>query len=105
MILFVYFLGEQTYARFLLSVVYVLYLPGYSLVEFIATFEKSIKGVEKIAYSFGLSIVVVILFCFLLNYSPWGIRLTPLVIGISLFTIICTLLATLRKYRNHLRIS
>lgn len=103
MILFVYFLSEQMYARFLLSVVYVLYLPGYSLVEIIATFEKSMKGIEKIAYSFGLSIVVVILFCFLLNYSPWGIRLTPLVLGISLFTMTCILAAAIRKYKNQFK--
>lgn len=103
MILFIYFLSEQIYVRFLLSVVYVLFLPGYSLVELIATFEKGVNGVEKIAYSFGLSIVVVILFCYLLNYSPWGIRLTPLVMGISVFTMTCIFATAIRKYKNRVK--
>jgi len=100
MILWVYLLSGQTYARFFLSIVYVLFLPGYSLVELISTFEKNVEGVEKIAYSFGLSMVTVILLSFLLNYTPWGISLVPLLVGISVFTIVCISLAVVRKYRN-----
>lgn len=103
MILWVYFLSGVSYVRLFLAVVYVLFLPGYSLVELVFMFDKDVTSVERIAYSFGLSIAAVILLCYLLNYSPWGIRLEPLLFGISLFTMFCISLATVRKYRHQFK--
>jgi uncharacterized membrane protein len=88
------------YVRLFLSIIFVLYLPGYSLVELVFASDKDVSKVEQIAYSFGLSVAVVILLCYLLNYSTWGIRLEPLVISISLFSITCTTLASIRKYKK-----
>jgi uncharacterized membrane protein len=103
MILWIYFLSEVSYVRLFLAVVYVLFLPGYSLVELVFMFDKDVTGVERIAYSFGFSIAAVILLSYLLDYSPWGIRLEPLLIGISLFTIVCIILATVRKFKNQFK--
>jgi uncharacterized membrane protein len=88
------------YARLFLAIVFVLYLPGYSLTELVFASNKDVTRIERIAYSFGLSIAVVILLCYILNYSPLGICLEPLLVSISLFSIICIALATIRKYNR-----
>jgi uncharacterized membrane protein len=45
------------------------------------------NGIERLALSFGLSIAVVPLIGLGLNYTPWGIRLTPVVISLAFFTL------------------
>ena len=42
---------------------------------------------ERLAYSFGLSLAVVTLLGLLLNFTDWGIRLAPTIATIALFTI------------------
>ena len=49
--------------------------------------DRGIDIVERIALSFGLSIAVVPLIGLGLNYTPWGIRLEPILICIFLFII------------------
>lgn len=65
----------------------VLFVPGYTLIA--ALFPKigDLEGIERIALSFGLSIAVVPLIGLALNYTPWGIRLVPVVISLVTFTI------------------
>ena len=65
----------------------VLFVPGYTLIA--ALFPKigDLEGIERIALSFGLSIAVVPLMGLALNYTPWGIRLVPVVISVVTFTI------------------
>jgi uncharacterized membrane protein len=105
MILFVHLPSTASlYVRLFLAIIFVLFLPGYSLVELVFVSDKSVTRIERIAFSFGLSTAVVILLCYLLNYSPWGIRLEPLLVSISLFSIICIALATIRKYKNQSRL-
>ncbi len=73
--------------RIPLGLVMVLFVPGYTLIA--ALFPKigDLEGIERIALSFGLSIAVVPLIGLALNYTPWGIRLVPVVISIVIFTI------------------
>jgi uncharacterized membrane protein len=60
--------------------------------------KKSIDGIERIALSFGMSIAVVALIGLGLNYTSWGIRLVPVLIAISAFVIIMSIVALLRAY-------
>jgi len=73
--------------RIPLGLVMVLFVPGYTLIA--ALFPKigDLEGIERIALSFGLSIAVVPLIGLALNYTPWGIRLVPVVISLVIFTI------------------
>jgi uncharacterized membrane protein len=73
--------------RIPLGLVMVLFVPGYTLIA--ALFPKigDLEGIERIALSFGLSIAVVPLIGLALNYTPWGIRLAPVVISLVTFTI------------------
>ncbi|MCO8244760.1 MULTISPECIES: DUF1616 domain-containing protein [unclassified Haladaptatus] len=60
-------------------------------------FSGGIDGVERVAISFGMSIVLVPLIGLGLNFTPWGIRLVPLLLSISAFTLGATLVAVVRR--------
>jgi uncharacterized membrane protein len=73
--------------RVALGLLFVLFLPGYSLIAALFPKDKDIDWIERVALSFGLSIAVVPLLGLLLNYTPWGIRLEPIVVTVLLFTL------------------
>jgi uncharacterized membrane protein len=52
-----------------------------------------------VALSFGLSIVVVPLIGYGLNFTPWGIRLDPIVTALCLFTLVLIGIAQYRRSR------
>ena len=56
-----------------------------------------IDGIERVALSFGLSIAIVPLIGLVLNFTPWGIRLTPVVVSISAFTLGSVAVAAARR--------
>jgi uncharacterized membrane protein len=88
--------------RWVLGTLFVIYLPGYAFIE--ALFinpsygRKELDQIERFALSMGMSIALVPLVGLLLNYTPWGIRLEPIVISLSLLTLVCIFVATYRKY-------
>jgi uncharacterized membrane protein len=76
--------------RIILGLPFILFIPGYILI--FALFparktDRSIDIIERIALSFGLSIAVVPLIGLGLNYTPWGIRLEPILLSIFIFII------------------
>ncbi len=75
----------------------VLFVPGYALIAALFPNKSDLDGIERLALSFGLSIAVVPLIGLGLNYTPWGIRLTPVVISIAFFTIAMAAAAWLRR--------
>ena len=85
--------------RTVLGLLFILFFPGYSLIAVLFPRKEDIDGIERLALSFGLSIAVVPLIGLGLNYTPWGIRLNPILISISLFTILCLVAAFLRRVR------
>ena len=84
---------NETPVRVLLGLLLVLFLPGYSLVAALFPRKGDLDGIARIALSFGLSIAVVPLLGLALNYTPLGIRLVPVLLGLSLFTILLALVA------------
>jgi uncharacterized membrane protein len=79
------------------GLVMVLFLPGYALIAALFPRDDDLDGIERVALSFGLSIAVVPLIGLGLNYTPWGIRLTPVVVSLSIFTIVLLAAAHLRR--------
>ena len=73
--------------RWALGSVFVLFLPGYVTVEALFPKGRDLDGIERFALSVGLSLALVPLVGLLLNYTPWGIRLTPIVISLTLLTL------------------
>lgn len=86
------------YARYILGSIFVLLLPGYSLIK--ALFPtKEIDNIERTALSIGMSLALVPIIGLLLNYTPWGIHLTPITISLLTLTITLATVALLREHQ------
>ena len=90
-------LGDLPAIRIPLGLLMVLFVPGYSLIAALFPKKDDLDGIERLALSFGLSIAVVPLIGLGLNYTPWGIRLTPVVISLAIFVLIMTAAAHYRR--------
>jgi uncharacterized membrane protein len=88
---------NETIIRNGLGLPLVLFLPGYALIAALFPAKSDLDGIERIALSFGLSIAVVPLIGLGLNYTPWGIRLLPILISLSVFTIVMCGIAYIRR--------
>jgi len=88
---------KETVVRNILGLSLLLFLPGYSLIVALFPAKSDLDVIEITALSFGLSIAVVPLIGLGLNYTPWGIRLLPIQICLSVFTFIMCGFAYLRR--------
>ncbi len=87
------------YLRYVLGSVMVLFIPGYVAIEALYPKDKDLSPLERLALSMGLSLAVVPLIGLLLNYTPWGIRLTSILASLTLYTLAVTMIAAYRKYK------
>ena len=92
-------LNEISPIRIILGLPLVLFLPGYSLIATLFPRKDDLDGIERVALSFGLSIAISPLLGLALNYTPFGIRLTPILIVLSVFTIALAIGAYIRRSR------
>jgi len=83
--------------RIILVLPIVLFIPGYCLFAALFPKEGDIELIERIAFSFGLSIAIVPLVGFGLNFTSWGIRLDPIVISLTIFTLVMVVCAYYRR--------
>lgn len=90
---------NETFIRIILGILLVLFIPGYSLIAAIFPKKRDLEGIERVALSFGLSISVTPLMGLILNYTPWGIRLDPILICLTAFTMVMCLIAFVRRRR------
>jgi uncharacterized membrane protein len=88
-----------SFLRVIFALPMILFFPGYSLICSLFPAKKEIDGIERLALSFGLSIAVVPLIGLVLNYTPWGIRLDPVVISLVIFTLGMAIIAQFRRAR------
>ncbi len=86
--------------RWVLGTILVLFLPGYAAIQALFPSGKELDGIERFALSVGLSLAITPLIGLLLNYTPWGIRLDPIMTSLSLFTLAVAAAATYRKYQG-----
>lgn len=85
--------------RIIFGLPFILFIPGYVLVFVLFPAKKTDRGIdtlERLALSFGLSIAVVPLIGLLLNYTPWGIRLQPILFTVFFFILIIGILGIYR---------
>ncbi|OPY26715.1 MAG: hypothetical protein A4E28_02341 [Methanocella sp. PtaU1.Bin125] len=90
---------NETVIRSALGLGMVLFVPGYALIAALFPGRTDIDAIERTALSFGLSIAVTPLIGLALNFTPWGIRLDPIVVCLTAFTIICAAAANYRRHR------
>lgn len=90
-----------TWLRVGLGFLISLYLPGYVFIEALYPKSDDLEELERFALGVGLSIALTPLVGFVLNYTPWGIRLDPITVSISLLTLTLGLIGVYRKYQYH----
>ena len=61
--------------------------------------KERVSAVERTALSFGMSLAIVPLIGLILNYTPWGIRLEPILYSVTLFIVITSIIGWLRRRR------
>jgi uncharacterized membrane protein len=102
---------RDTPLRVVLGLPFVLFVPGYALVAALfpeqgtepaeddddAIDSSGITGLERVALSFGVSIAVVPLVGLVLNFTPFGIRLVPIVVSLTGLVLVLTAVATRRR--------
>ena len=82
--------------RWILGALFVLFLPGYALTAALFP-KKELSFSEQVATSFGLSFAVTPLVGLILNFTPWGIALNPILICLALITGITVIVGSYRK--------
>jgi len=85
--------------RIILGLPFLLLFPGYTLIAALFVKKADLDGIERVALSLGLSIAVVPLLGLALNYTPWGIRLYPVLITVIAFTLAMCIVTWLRRRR------
>ena len=85
--------------RIVLGIIFVIFFPGYTLMAALFPRKDKPDVVGRVALSFVLSIALISLIALALNYTSWGIRTNPIVVGIAVFSSITSLIAIYRQTR------
>jgi len=88
---------NETPIRFVLILPGILFLPGYCLIAALFPKDSDIDLTERIALSIGLSVAIVPLIGLVLNFTPFGIRLDPILISLTIFILVMILVAHYRR--------
>ena len=84
--------------RWLLSSLFLFFLPGHMLVQILYPKTDQLQWIEKIVFSVGLSIVLVMIIGLALNQTAWGLALSPIVTSLTFVTIGLAIIAILRRH-------
>jgi len=111
---------RETPVRVVFGLAFVLFVPGYAFIA--ALFPEAgepfdggdaaetpsseagslptggIDGIERVALALGLSIAITPLIGLVLNFTPWGIRLVPILVSLSAFSLGATVVAARRRW-------
>ncbi|MDS0295324.1 DUF1616 domain-containing protein [Halogeometricum luteum] len=108
---------RETPLRVVVGLPFLLFVPGYAIIS--ALFPERAKtdanlmvkddsgatdtvsgidGIERVALSFGTSIAVVPLVGFALNFTPFGIRLAPIMVSLTAIVVFACVIAASRRW-------
>ena len=85
-----------TPARVVLGLPFLLFFPGYTLVAAIFAKTDTMNVLERAGLGAGLSVAIVGLIGFGLNFTPWGIRLVPVLCSVGAFIYVTSMIALVR---------
>lgn len=85
--------------RYIFGALYTAFLPGYSIVEALYPREGQLSDIEKLGLSIALSLAVVPMLGFALNYSHEGITLNRILAANTALILVTLLIALYRKYK------
>ena len=72
-------------------------LPGYATIKLLFPYSE-LQLSLRLALSVALSLVVIPVLGFILNFTPWGIRFLPVVGSVGAYTIVAAGVAAGRNY-------
>ena len=94
------------YLRQALAIVFVLFLPGFTFIKAlfptstpIKTRSEELDKIERVALSIVMSLALVPIVGLILNYSPWGITLTPITLSLLGLTVVFASAALIREHQ------
>jgi hypothetical protein len=76
---------------------FLLCLPGYATTKAVFPY-RSLQFYERLALSIVLSLAVIPILGFILNFTPWGIRFLPVLVSVGTYTILASSAAAARSY-------
>ncbi|BBL68392.1 DUF1616 domain-containing protein [Methanoculleus chikugoensis] len=88
---------SESLLRVVFVLPFILFIPGYLLTAALFPARGDLDGIERVALSIGLSIAIVPLFGFALNYTPWGIRLDSIAVTLLVFGLAVGFTAQFRR--------
>jgi uncharacterized membrane protein len=97
LLVFSIFLIPSTLVRVILGLPFLLFFPGYTLTAALFVKKELKDNITRLALGCGMSVAVTALIGFCLNYTPWGVRLEPVVYIITIFIIIMSSIALIRR--------
>jgi uncharacterized membrane protein len=86
--------------RYVLSFIFIVYLPGYCLVNILFLGKNKIDFVEQLVLSVALSFGLTGLVGLFLGLSPIGINFTSITVSLSLLVLVLAIIALVRKSRE-----
>jgi hypothetical protein len=92
--------GWLLYIRYVLGSIFVLYIPGLTLIETLYPKEEELSQIERVALSIGISLTIVPLIALVLSYTPFGVRLDSVLLALPLLSICLGLAAVKRKFTS-----
>ena len=87
---------KDTAIRSILGIPMILFIPGYVLIAALFPKKEDLEVTERIAYSFGVSIVMVPLIGLLLNFT-FGMGLYPIFFSLSIYIIVLSCITIYRR--------
>lgn len=94
------------YIRYVLGLIFILFLPGYAFTKAFfpmhtpfKTTSKNLDSAVRIALSIGMSLAIVPVVTFLLDYTPLGVRLVPILLSLLAVTLLFATVGVLREHK------
>jgi len=91
---------NESFLRLILALPLILFVPGYVLLAVLFPDSSDIDTIERIVLSIGTSIVITPLIGLCLNFTPWGIRLDPLIISLTVVIVVLVIFAGIRRIKT-----
>jgi len=83
--------------KIIVGLPFALFFPGYVFIAALYPTKKALSSVERLTLSIGMSLAVVPLIGLVLNFLPYGIKLYPILISLTVFILITAIIAVVRR--------
>lgn len=100
------------YLRNVLSLVFVLFLPGYAIMKAlfpsilpIKMSNENLDNIERIALSVGTSVVLVPILGLIIYYTPLGLQIAPITLSMLALTVTTATVAVFREFQISIAIN